>query len=154
MNLATESARKNRQKGDTQMSIEQELARIAAALEKISGGQAVDLVPVVVAPKKVKGPKYDPDADDVKADIEVTADKAKKAAAKKETNELFDEEPKEAKLVVSEESVREIVKMYAETESPEKAMELLKKFKVKRLRELKPEQYAEVVAVFTEALDA
>jgi hypothetical protein len=118
--------------------MEQVLERIAVALEKLVGGPAanpgVDLVPVVVAPKKAKAVKVLPE---------------------ESANDLFGgEEPKADVKVVSEESVREIVKKYAEAESPEKAMELLKKFKVKRLRELKPEQYAEVVEVFTAAIDA
>ena len=118
------------------MGIEQELARIATALEKLVGGPGQEVVPVA---------------------LPVVSKKEKKIVEKlkeeqKAQNDLFDEEPKVAEKVVSEEAVREIVKKYAETESPEKAMELLKKFKVKRLRELKPEQYQEVMAVFGEAL--
>lgn len=124
------------------MSIEQALERIATALEKLVGGPAanpgVDLVPVVVAPKAEKKQK---------------AAKAEKVA---ESNDLFDEEKKPevaTEVEVTEEAVRDIVKKYAEKESPEAAMELLKKFKVKRLRELKPEQYAEVVEIFSAALE-
>ena len=122
------------------MSIEHELARIATALEKLVGGPGTEVVPVALAqvevPKRVKAVKV-----------------AEKVEPKTAENELFDDAPEaNTKAVVTEEAVREIVKKYAETESPEKAMELLKKFKVKRLRELKPEQYAEVVEVFSEAL--
>ena len=125
------------------MSIEQTLERIAVALEKLVGGPGAEVVPVALVQTEVPAPK----AKKVKAE---------KAAEKveEESNDIFGgEEPKVAEKAVTEEAVREIVKKYAETETPEKAMELLKKFKVKRLRELKPEQYAEVVEVFTEALN-
>jgi predicted CopG family antitoxin len=123
--------------------MEQVLERIAVALEKLVGGPGQEVVPVVLA----QTDKPEPKKEKVKKD----------KPAKAESNSLFDEEePKEAKLVVSEESVREVIKRFAEAKegNVEIAMAMLQKqFKVKKLREIKPEQYAEVVEVFTEALN-
>ena len=120
------------------MSMETVLERIAVALEKLVGGSAanpgVDLVPVVVVPKK-----------------------AKKAPEKSAANELFgDDEKKPEEAKITEESVRDVIKKFAEAKdgNVEIAQAMLaKQFKVKKLREIKPEQYAEVVEVFTEALN-
>lgn len=125
------------------MSMEQVLERIATALEKLVGGPGQEVVPVVIAPKKI--------AEDAPRKTKVVT--AKKAT----TNSLFDddEKPKEAKLVVSEESVRDVIKKFAEAKdgNVEIAQAMLaKQFGVKKLREIKPEQYQDVIAAFGEAL--
>ncbi len=113
--------------------IEQELKRIADALEFIAGNMGsakTTAAPVEVIPAKSK------------------AEKKEKAPA---TDIFGEEEEAETKAgkEVTVDDVREAVKAYAEKHSPEKAAEILKKkFKVSKIREIAADKYAAVLVEF------
>lgn len=118
--------------------MEEQLKRIADSLEVIAAALAGTKTDKPAEPKKEKKAK----AETVKTETPVEP----KAA---EQIDLFgEEETKTSTKEVTIEDVREAVKTYAEKNKPEMAAEVLKKFKVTKIRELKPEQYATVVEAF------
>lgn len=125
-------------------TIEQNLERIADALEKIAAqGGSISVVHNAVSETKVDVKADKPAADAKKAAEAKAAADAKKAATEKAAAAALDDKPKSTK---TKDDVRKALQAYREIEGTPAMLEVLKKHGAANLNELAEDQYDAVVA--------